>query len=245
MTERQHLLATAVLAEQVERYEEMAEFMKKVTMMEESLNTEERNLLSVAYKNRVGSRRMALRVVCSIEKKVEMDNNDKKIRITKMYREEIAEELNKVCKEFLELVEKHLIPKAPNPEASVFALKLQGDYYRYLAEVQLAKLTVDDVTIVVKNAAEAYAKAMDIAKEELKPTNPVRLGLALNFSVFHYEIAKNKQKACQLAKEAFDQAVENLSSVGDDNYKDTSLVIQLLRDNLTLWTTEMKDDSTC
>ena len=243
MTERQILVANAILAEQAERYEDMAVFMKKVTMMEESLNSEERNLLSVAYKNKVGAKRSALRIVRSMQEKAETDGNEIKIRATQLYKDDIAEELESVCQEFLALVENHFIPTAIEEEVKVFAHKLLGDYYRYLVEVYQARLATDDVTTVVKKAAETYTKALDIAKEKLPSTNPIRLGLVLNFSVFHYEISENTQKACALAKEAFDQAMAELDSIKEDCYKDSTLVMQLLRDNLTLWTSETQDDT--
>lgn len=75
----------------------------------------------------------------------------------------------------------------------------------------------------------------------MKPTNPIRLGLALNFSVFYYEIMSKQDKACELAKEAFDEAIAELENLADGEYKDSTLIMQLLRDNLTLWTAEERE----
>ncbi|KAL6755413.1 tyrosine 3-monooxygenase [Haematococcus lacustris] len=72
-------------------------------------------------------------------------------------------------------------------------------------------------------------------------TNPIRLGLALNFSVFYYEVLNQPDQACSLAKQAFDEAISDLDTLGEDSYKDSALIMQLLRDNLTLWTSEMQD----
>ena len=91
------------------------------------------------------------------------------------------------------------------------------------------------------NALEAYDKAVEIAKG-LGSTHPIRLGLALNFSVFYYEILNEASKAIKLAKSAFDEAVSELSGLKDDSYKDSTLILQLLRDNLTLWTSEVGED---
>ena len=106
----------------------------------------------------------------------------------------------------------------------------KGDYHRYLAEI-----ATEGAEDVKKLACEAYDKAFDIAKS-LKPTHPIRLGLALNFSVYHYEIAGDSKKACELAKQAFDDAIAELDNLQEDSYKDSTLIMQLLRDNLTLWT---------
>jgi len=138
----------------------------------------------------------------------------------------------------LDLLDKYLIPKAGNPESKVFYLKMKGDYYRYLAEVA----TGDDRTAVVEKSQQSYQEAFDIAKDKMQPTHPIRLGLALNFSVFYYEILNAPDKACQLAKQAFDDAIAELDTLNEDSYKDSTLIMQLLRDNLTLWTSDTAAD---
>merc|ERR1712113_1015905 len=83
-----------------------------------------------------------------------------------------------------------------------------------------------------------YEEAQKVARDHMPETHPTRLGLALNFSVCYYEIMKKPDKACELAKEAFDGAIEKLDTLNDASYKDSTLIMQLLRDNLTLWTAE-------
>ena len=72
----------------------------------------------------------------------------------------------------------------------------------------------------------------------LAPTHPIRLGLALNYSVFLYEVQSESMKACDLAKQAFDEAIAELDTLDEESYKDSTLIMQLLRDNLTLWTSD-------
>lgn len=234
MTEapQKELVQKAKLAEQAERYDDMATAMKAVTKESEELSNEERNLLSVAYKNVVGARRSSWRVVSSIEQKAE--GSERKKTMAKEYREKIELELNKICQEVLDLLDQCLIPKATAPESKVFYLKMKGDYYRYLAEVA----TGDDKNEIITKSKDAYQKAFDISKEEMQPTHPIRLGLALNFSVFFYEILNSPEQACNLAKSAFDDAIAELDSLSEDSYKDSTLIMQLLRDNLTLWTSD-------
>ncbi|XP_064388864.1 uncharacterized protein LOC135336916 [Halichondria panicea] len=90
----------------------------------------------------------------------------------------------------------------------------------------------------VENASQAYLDANTTATNKMPPTHPIRLGLALNFSVFYYEISNKPDKACELAKKAFDDAIAELDNLKEDSYKDSTLIMQLLRDNLTLWTSE-------
>jgi len=209
--------------------------MKKVTELDEELSNDERNLLSVAYKNVVGARRSSWRVISSIEQKTE---GSVKQVMAKEYREKVEKELKDVCTEVLTLLDKHLITKAGNPESKVFYLKMKGDYYRYLAEVAAG----DERAGVVDNSQKAYQQAFDVAKEKMQPTHPIRLGLALNFSVFYYEIQNTPEKACALAKQAFDDAIAELDTLNEDSYKDSTLIMQLLRDNLTLWTSDTAGD---
>jgi len=238
---REENVYMAKLAEQAERYEEMVEFMEKVTkgVEVEELTVEERNLLSVAYKNVIGARRASWRIISSIEQKEESRGNDEHVVSIREYRAKVEAELTKICDSILRLLDSHLIPSSTTGESKVFYLKMKGDYHRYLAEFKTGAER--------KEAAEstllAYKAAQDIAVAELTPTHPIRLGLALNFSVFYYEILNSPDRACALAKTAFDEAIAELDTLGEDSYKDSTLIMQLLRDNLTLWTSDMQEDA--
>jgi len=226
----------AKLAEQAERYDNMADYMKIVTESGSELSNEERNLLSVAYKNVVGARRSSWRVISSIEQKT--DKDDKKHNMCTEYREKVENELREICNTVLDLLDKHLINKSSSHESKVFYLKMKGDYYRYLAEVACG----DARAPILSSSQEAYKSAFDIAGSEMPPTHPIRLGLALNYSVFYYEILNDPEQACSLAKTAFDDAISELDTLSEESYKDSTLIMQLLRDNLTLWTSDNNND---
>ncbi|XP_071372783.1 14-3-3 protein beta/alpha-A-like isoform X2 [Centroberyx affinis] len=234
--DKKELVQKAKLAEQAERYDDMAAAMKAVTEEGNQLSNEERNLLSVAYKNVVGARRSSWRVVSSIEQKTE--GSDKKQAMAKDYREKIEKELQEICNDVLGLLDKYLIPNASPAESKVFYLKMKGDYFRYLAEVAVG----DEKNCIIDKSQEAYKDAFDISAKDMQPTHPIRLGLALNFSVFYYEILNAPERACELAKNAFDDAIAELDSLSEDSYKDSTLIMQLLRDNLTLWTSDNQGD---
>ncbi|XP_031724464.1 14-3-3 protein beta/alpha-1-like [Anarrhichthys ocellatus] len=226
----------AKLSEQAERYDDMAAAMKAVTEENSDLSNEERNLLSVAYKNVVGARRSSWRVVSSIESKAEGEG---KRNMAKQYREKIENELKEICQDVLFLLNTYLVKNAVEAESKVFYLKMKGDYYRYLAEVA----TGDERKTIMEDSKNAYQVAFDISKKKMQPTHPIRLGLALNFSVFFYEILNSPEKACQLAKDAFDEAISELDALSEDSYKDSTLIMQLLRDNLTLWTSDNQQEA--
>lgn len=234
------LISKAKLAEQAERYEDMAKFLKEVVdehCNETKLEREDRNLLSVAYKNIVGSKRASWRVVNNLESKAQHDDQNK--QLIKDYRERIEEELETVCNEVLQLIDKLIAVNKDESDVDggVFFLKMKGDYCRYKAEVKSGHAKDEDVT----GAREAYDAAQEKA-EKLEPTDPIRLGLALNYSVFLFEIQNKHKAACVMAKNAFDNAIAEIDHLQEEAYKDSTLIMQLLRDNLALWTSEDKDN---
>ena len=109
---------------------------------------------------------------------------------------------------------------------------------RYIAEFASG----DAKSKAAEQAHDAYKEAMTIAQAELPVTHPIRLGLALNFSVFYYEVLNNPDEACKMATAAFEDAMSGLDNVSEDTYKDSTLIMQLLRENLTLWTTDQNPE---
>eukprot|EP01084_Bolivina_argentea_P031626 58535_1 len=191
------------VAETAERYEDMCRFVKKLVELKsekgEDLDVDERNLLSVAYKNVVGSKRASWRTLSG-----GFDDADEEL--LNKYKALVEDELEAICNEVLNLLENHLCKNVDgnNDETEVFYLKMSGDYCRYLSEFRTEEEKYK------KNAEEKYKKAMEVAEEHLNETHPTRLGLALNFSVCYYEILKEPEKACDLAKKSFDAAIEKL-----------------------------------
>eukprot|EP00420_Gonyaulax_spinifera_P007347 CAMPEP_0197945444 /NCGR_PEP_ID=MMETSP1439-20131203/125914_1 /TAXON_ID=66791 /ORGANISM="Gonyaulax spinifera, Strain CCMP409" /LENGTH=316 /DNA_ID=CAMNT_0043568699 /DNA_START=82 /DNA_END=1033 /DNA_ORIENTATION=+ len=291
----------ARLAEQSERFEDMVEYTKRVANMDKELDLDERNLLSVAYKNAVGARRQAWRAIRSFEQS-DVAANPAVLQAISGYRVRVEEELTSKCKEVLGLLANQLVPNATDVEARVFYLKMQGDYHRYLAEFTtgdvhaqatqgahrsyeeamkvaeaslppthsirlglalnfsvfhfeverdpnkaapslqgdyhryLAEFTTGDVHAqATQGAHRSYEEAMKVAEASLPPTHSIRLGLALNFSVFHFEVERDPNKASSLAASALKQATDNMNPDDDIDGKE---ILELLRDNLDLWRRE-------
>uniref|UniRef100_G1QAC1 14-3-3 domain-containing protein n=1 Tax=Myotis lucifugus TaxID=59463 RepID=G1QAC1_MYOLU len=214
----------AQLAEQAERYEDMAAFLESAV--------EKGRLLSMAYKNVVGGQRAAWRVLSSMEQKGQEEGSEEQGPAVRENRQKVETELPGGTEDtVLGLLDSHLIKEAGDAESRVFYLKMKGDCYRYLAEVATGndKKRID-------SAQAAYQEAMDI-KKEMPPTNPILLGLALTF-VFHYEIANSTEEAISPAQTTFDEAMADLHTLSETPTKDSTLTLQLLRDNLTLWTAD-------
>jgi len=230
------LLNAARISEAAERYKDMCEFLNRLVKdkcaKKEKLSVDERNLLSVAYKNVVGTKRQSWRML------TQGNFNDLPKSVLDDYRVIVEKELEVICKEVLALLtETTQVAKDADKDGEedlVFYLKMSGDYNRYLSEF------MPDSGF--NNEAETfYASAVEVAKGCLPETHPTRLGLALNYSVCCYEILDKKEMACQIAKTAFDNAIEKLDTLNDSSYKDSTLIMQLLRDNLTLWTSEKEE----
>jgi hypothetical protein len=171
----------------------MVDFLKPVLDAKGSgVSSDERNLLSVAFKNLISSKRTAWRTISAIEQNPKYSKFGDSLAA---YKKKIEEGLYKDCESIIDLIKRLVLSKPSDEEGKAFFVKMVGDYYRYIAETaQDAKLEQ------VKNEAlKAYTEANAIA---LPPCNPIKLGLALNFSVFYYEVMKDHKKACVLADES-------------------------------------------
>jgi len=151
-------------------------------------------------------------------------------------RESVEKQLHTSCGEILDLIDAHLIPAAKDMDSKVFWNKMKGDYYRYIAEFEKE----DKKEAAQKKAFDSYQLSINDSKD-LVPTNPILLGLALNYSVFYYEIMGDKEKAIEMAKKYFDAAIPLIDKLDGEAYKDTTLILQLLRDNISLWTASDSD----
>ncbi|PIS48213.1 hypothetical protein CJI97_005630 [Candidozyma auris] len=158
--------------------------------------------------NVIGARRASWRIVSSIEQKEEVKGNEQQVSLIREYRSKIEAELTKICEDILSVLSDHLISSAQTGESKVFYYKMKGDYHRYLAEFAVAEKRKEAADL----SLESYKSASDVA------------------------ILNSPDRACHLAKQAFDDAVADLETLSEDSYKDSTLIMQLLRDNLTLWT---------
>ncbi|KAI5185073.1 14-3-3 protein epsilon [Nematocida homosporus] len=233
----------AKLSEKAERFEQMVDCMKAAVKLaaeaQEKMSIEERNMLSVAYRNQVGVRRTSWRILSKTlqETRTAEPQNTRHLEIIEEYIKVIEDELNLACDDLLSLLDSYLIDGSTE-DINVFFLKMKGDYLRYKAEIASA----ESLPEISSAAHEAYQKATDIANGNLPCTNPTRLGLCLNYSVFCFEILNERNRAIEMGKKAFDDAIAELDSLTEDSYKDSTLIMQLLRDNLSLWTTEYGEE---
>lgn len=244
---REEYLLLAKVAEEAERYEDLVMQIKGLIQTYGALTIEERNLLSVAYKNITNALRSSWRVVDSLEK-LESSHptgrTQRQLALTRQQRSKIERELTDVCKDVIRLLDDRLMPIVAVGEETVFYYKMKGDYYRYLAEFahQQERGHFSDLSLA------AYKFAYKHALASLEPTHPTRLGLALNFAVYYHDVRKSPERACHLGKHAFDEAVACLDHDDEASLqamRDSMMILQLLRDDLVIWSGEMQRGMEC
>merc|ERR1719222_903130 len=130
------------------------------------------------------------------------------------------------------------MPLASEDESKAFFMKMVGDYYRYVAE----NAHKDRLEEVKNGALQGYTQAGSLCAG-LNACNPIRLGLALNFSVFYYEVMNDHKKACELGESALSEALEKIDDVDEETFRDAKSIIELLKENLSLWKEEDGDNA--
>ena len=222
----------ARVAEQAERYDDMVEYLRQMIEMKKGdLNNDDRNLLSVGFKNLISSARAALRQITAIA-----ENQNAKYAcfepVLQEYKKEVEEDLFKKCSLVVGMIKDHGMGGAGDEKSQAFYAKMIADYYRYIAENASGERQRE----VSESALQYYTKAGDVANESLEPFDPIRLGLALNFSVFYFEVMSNSAKARELAKKALDEVAGQMEKLSHEQQKDAGSIIELLKENLELWT---------
>lgn len=234
---RDEYVYQAKLHERAERFNDMVKSINNFVKLDPILSNEERNILSAGFKNVISSKRSSWRLLNSLEKKEEKKNS-KNLEYLREAKNKIEDEMRQICDDIQDTLDKYLVPNSKDNETRVFYLKLKGDYFRYRAEFTSGK----EYEQATNLAEKAYKDAYEIAKKHIPIQNSIRLGLALNFSVFYYEIKLLKEEACQIAKNAFEEAIKIVDDLEKVNAKDTLLIIQLLKENLILWNNENTEE---
>ncbi len=234
---REELVYLAKLYERAERYPDMVKTINKFVELDPKLTKDERNILSAGYKNIISDKRASWRLLNSMERK-ESKKNSSQVDNIKSVKNSIEKELTTIIDEIQLNLDKYLSPNAIDAENKVYYLKLKGDYFRYKCEFA----TGEEFKEACSKAEKIYEEANEIANKSIPISSSTRLGLALNYSVFFYEIKGLKEEACKIAKNAFDEAMKVLDILEKSKPKDTILIIQLLKENLILWSNEMNDN---
>ena len=237
--ENEKKIYLAMLSEQCERYTDMIRYLEElITIKKEELNFDERNLLSIAYKNYISEIRNAIRVIMAYENKESTRGDSPYLPFIIEYKDKIRQELEKECVKICNNIENKIKPKLTSKETKVFFGKMKGDYYRYIAENTEGDVKKKYSDLALNTYNETVAEA-----NNLNYKNSEKLGLLLNLSVYYYEVASNPKEAFSLANETLKKAKEALKGIDEDNeeYKDSISIVNLLHDNIEMWEMETQE----
>ena len=241
LTQRETLVFEARVAERACRFDEMSKCMRKVMEMSSGdVTSEEMELLSSAYKNKIRARRTSWKIISGQVQKEIVSGRLRFASINQKYLEKIETEIRDICNEILIVLEKNLRPSITSPGlVKVFFYKMKGDYHRYLTEF----LTGNARLSMIDNCQSAYNAALTIAYSELTPIHPLRLSLLLNAGVFYHEILDDPKGATRLACSAFRDVVPMLPTLKEQGptTRESWSALMLLKDYYVRWNNEMKD----
>ena len=211
-----------------DRYYDSIQYLKESLHNKNNLNKNELDMLSESYKRILNSPRNALII---IDTEIFMASPEVSTAILE-HRKVLIDELTLICQEVINFIDKSLLTLSNDSYSIVFFNKLKGDYYRYLAEYILPK---ESAEIQANRAKSSYETALVSIGDEFQMSDPLYLGLILNYSIFQYEILGIKEEAIERSDSAFNEAVRYLEDLEPNDYFEATKLLQLLRDNVNLW----------
>ena len=234
---REEYIYLSKLYEKAQRYEDMTSSIIKFIELNPKLSKEERNILSAGYKDILLDKRENWRFLNLMERK-ELKKKSKQATYIKEIKNHIEKEIKKIVEEIHNLIDKYLIINCEDKESKIFYLRLKADHYRYLCEISNEKELENNLN----NAEKYYKEAYELANKDLPLINNERIGLSLNFALFYYEIKGDKKEGYKLAKNCFEESMKYLEEFEKSKSKDAIMLIQLLKENLIFWSSEMNED---
>jgi len=235
---REILLFKAELAKECLRYDEAITWMHTLSdTLDEEMEQTERQLLSLVLKQKLQALRVAFQSALQSERK---ESNEERKKIAKEYRMKLQEEFCKFCHDTISVVERNIDTSISSSVSTrMFWLKLLGDYWRYLAEVD-RELGIR-INIASNAAESAYRAAIELAGSAGVPiADAVRLGAYLNYSVLLFEVLEDQQGAMKMCRVILDKAADE--GVLDGNNSEIDLIVGYFDKNLALWEDAVEDD---
>ena len=234
---REELIFLSKLYTKAELYKEVINFIKEFIKLNPKIEKEECDIISTGFKNMISDKRASWFTLNSMEHK-EKKKKRNTVKEIKEIKNHIENEIRETCKELQDLVDKELLPKNEEDEILVFLYKLKADYFRYICEFAEGNEYQDNLI----KAEEFYKKAYEIADKKLPIINCNRVSVALNYAIFLYETKKDKKSGFDIAQNTFKESMKFIDDLEKPKYRDTLLIIQLLKENIIFWNSEMGDE---
>ena len=188
------------------------------------MSSEERDLISNAHKQQALKTRETWRIVNALIEDPTKKYKSKEQSL-KNYRKKLENRLYESCYAVVNDIKTFILSKKCDPEPRCFFLKMCADFLRYIAEV------VDESRVhpVMSEAKSMYEEATKIA---LPTISIVKLQLQLNYSVFTYEILKNREDAIVIAEQTLMDSVDKLDDLNEKDFRDVKMMMDLIKRNL-------------
>ena len=237
--DRDELIFLAKICERAERYEDAVYYICDFIKIKPILNSDERRCLGNCSKQYINTKRESMKHLKDILRKESKPKGDiKKLEYVSEIIEKIEEEQNEIITLLQSVLDDFLLPNSKKQEAVVFYLTLKADFLRYKSEISRG----EEFEAVTELTEQIYNEAYMISEEELPITSIIRLGIALNFSIFYYEQKGMIEEAIIIARNCFDEAIKSVDDVESDKAKDYILLVQLLKENSIFWSYEKGDE---
>lgn len=234
LNDRVCLFTLAKAAEKAERWADVCRFMRELIrvvstsaahqQVQMELTGDERQLVWLGYKQWLYELRAAFKQHSRLS-----ESDQRFPDLIEDYKLHTERLILSAVTDILTLLENNVIKQTATTESKVYYMKFAGDLYRYIGEVS-------PIRGYERRSVDYYQSSYKLACQQLPVNHPTRLAVALNYSVCLYDLFRHKKEAAEIAKQAFENAINRLDDLDEHQYKDSTLVMQLIRDNLTLWT---------
>jgi 14-3-3 protein epsilon len=234
---REEYIYLSKLYTKAEEYKKVLEFIEEFIKLNPKLDKEELDILSTGFKNMITDKRASWFTLNSLERK-EKKKKKNIVKEIKEVKSHIENELRETCNKLQEIVDKYLLPNNDDDESVVFLYKLKADYFRYICEFAEGKELENNLT----KSEEYYKKAFEISEKKLPIMNCNRVSVGLNYAIFLYEVKKDKKGGFDVAQNIFKESMKFIDDLENSKYRDTLLIIQLLKENIIFWNSEMSEE---
>lgn len=236
LSESEISLRMAQISFQAKRYNDSIRYLKEYLSSHQILNKPTRILLADSYQQIINPPRKQFRIIQSTLEHSKTHFDESTIQKLQEQIEKTRGIISSICSDFINIIDL-LLSTANDIESQIFYLKFKGDYERYLCEITEG----DERDLKVSMAKGCYENAMKSVGDSIKLSDPLYLGLVLNLCIFQYEIIGLKDEAIECAESSFNEAIRYLEELNDEEYKESVIILQLYRDNLSIWREERSE----
>ena len=234
---REEYIYLSKLYTKAEEYKKVLEFIEEFIKLNPKLDKEECDIVSTGFKNMISDKRSSWFTLNSMERK-EKKKKKNTVKEIKEIKSHIENELRETCNKLQEIIDKYLLPNNEEDDTIVFLLKLKADYFRYICEFAEGK----EFEYNLNKAEEYYKKAFEISEKKLPIINCNRVSIGLNYAIFLYEVKKDRMAGFDVAQNIFKESMKFIDDLEKSKFRDTLLIIQLLKENIIFWNSEMSED---